>query len=177
MDILDNIRAYNPAFTPPYDPSDADRPLFAGRPIAPDPLGSLPTPTTSNGVQGVFPDKAGVRSSNAQAISIGNGETVTLEPGIYKEISITGGTVTMQPGIYVVGKDGTGGGDSFAINGGTVTGNGVMIYNTGSDYAIADGTTDSADGSDRARAASNSESHEVRRGEDHRGLGHPLALQ
>ena len=44
VDIVDNIRAYDPAFSPSplYDSSNlTDRPLHAQGPIAPDPLQDL----------------------------------------------------------------------------------------------------------------------------------------
>jgi Flp pilus assembly protein TadG len=146
VDTLNNIRAYDSGFSPlPYDPSNTDRPLFARAPLAPDPLATLPTPTSSNGVENTFWNKAGVAQGSAQDINIGNGDTVTLKPGIYKTISITGGNVTLNSGIYVVGVNGTGGGNRFNINGGVVNGSGVLIYNTGSDYT-ATNPPDASDG-------------------------------
>lgn len=147
VDTPDNVRFYDPAFGPTnfYDSTNQDRPIFARGPIAPDPLLNLATPTTSNGVQNVFPDKNGVNQASPQNISIGNSDTVTLKPGIYQTIGITGGTVTMNPGIYVVGVNATGGGNRFSITGGTVTANGVMVYNTGNDYTTS-GSPDSSDG-------------------------------
>jgi hypothetical protein len=91
-------------------------------------------------------------STTAQVVQIGNSDTVTFSPGIYQYIKITGGNVTFNPGIYVVGPV-TGSQppngnpqQGLTMNGGTVTGSGVMFYNTGSDYQ-ADGTPDSSDGS------------------------------
>jgi hypothetical protein len=47
-----------------------------------------------------------------------------LEPGIYNGgIQITGGDVVLNPGIYIV--------DGFSVNGDSITGDGVMIYNRG----------------------------------------------
>jgi len=52
------------------------------------------------------------------------GSNTNLLPGVYNGgIKITGGTITLQPGIYIV--------DGFEATGGTITGNGVMIYNLG----------------------------------------------
>jgi hypothetical protein len=45
----------------------------------------------------------------------------------------------------VLGPGFNGGGSTLTINGGTVTGSGVMFYNTGSTYQT-DGTPDSSDG-------------------------------
>lgn len=151
VDTPGNIRAYDDAFAASgyfYDTNNTDLPFSTGNPIAPDPLLNLPTPTTSNGVRDFYPNKFGVNQGIPQDISVGNGERVTLVPGIYKTISITGGTVTFDPnpgGIFVVGMNRNGNGNSFNINGGTVTGNGIMIYNTGSIYQPSSGTPDSLD--------------------------------
>jgi len=79
------------------------------------------------------------------AVKIGNSDTVTFSPGIYQYIKITGGSVTFSPGIYVVGAGNGVGQQGLTINSGTVTGSGVMFYNTGSDYN-SNGTPDSSDG-------------------------------
>src|SRR5262249_31146914 len=60
-------------------------------------------------------------------------------------ITINGGTVVFQPGIYVLQPSGNTT-TIFNIAGGNVTGNGVMFYNTGSDYDPILGTPDSSDG-------------------------------
>jgi Flp pilus assembly protein TadG len=150
IDTLDNYRVYDNTFPNFYDPSNPDRPVFANlQTAAPDPLQSLATPSTSNGVVNTYPQYLGNgqwgTAASPQIVQIGNSDTVTFSPGIYQYIKITGGTATFNPGIYVVGA-GTGIGQrGFAVNGGTVNGSGVMIYNTGSDYQ-ADGTPDSSDG-------------------------------
>jgi hypothetical protein len=152
LTTIDNIRAYDPAFASNgyyYDPSNQDRPLFAGAPSQSDPLQSVPAPSSSNGViTGTsdaqnpyygYKNGSWAPKQTPQDVSLGNGDTVTFSPGIYKSISITGGDVTFTPGIYVVGKDGTGSGDALYIGGGTLRVgpqnqgiNGVMFYNTGS---------------------------------------------
>lgn len=90
---------------------------------APDLFGNLPTPTAANGVLG------------PQTIP-SNGQ---FQPGIYDhDINLTG-NATFAPGIYVLK------GASLSISGsGTITGNGVMFYLTGSDYTSS-GTPDSTD--------------------------------
>jgi hypothetical protein len=93
----------------------------------PDPLANLAVPSTSSA--GTYT----VVNTNYGNASVGNGQTVTLSPGIYTDIKITGGTVTIQPGIYVI----EGGGVN--ITGGTVTGNGVMFYTTSATYNPATG--------------------------------------
>lgn len=60
-------------------------------------------------------------SSPNTKVQVGNNDTVTLSPGLYKEIKQTGGSLTLNPGIYCL----TG---NFTSNGGTLYGKGVMIY-------------------------------------------------
>ena len=80
----------------------------------PDPLASLPIPSTSGMV---------VRRTNKLQHS-GN-STINLSPGVYRGgISITGGTVNLAPGIYYM----DGGGFSVGGNG-NLNGTGVLIYN------------------------------------------------
>lgn len=81
----------------------------------PDPYQFLPVPD---------PTTMTVQSYNKTQISGGN--TVTLQPGVYKGgISITGkGNVNLAPGIYYM----DGGGFNWGGQG-SLTGNGVMIYN------------------------------------------------
>jgi hypothetical protein len=73
-----------------------------------DPLANIPDPT-----------KTGLISHGSVTVSSGN-----LQPGIYKNITITGGTVTMDPGLYWIQSGG-----SLNVNGGTLQGTGVMIVN------------------------------------------------
>jgi Flp pilus assembly protein TadG len=155
IDNIDNFRTYDASQSPNYyNPSNTDRPVFANlQTAAPDPLASLPTPTTSNGVVQTYPQYLGNgqwgTASSPQSVSINSSDTVTFSPGIYQSISITGtnANVTFNPGIYVLGPGlGNGNGQStLKITGGTVTGSGVMFYNTGSDYQ-SNGTPDSSDG-------------------------------
>lgn len=84
---------------------------------APDPLRALPVPN---------PATLPVRSSSKFTIS-SNGN-FTMQPGVYRGgVSISSdATVTLQPGIYYVA------GGGFQISGqSNITGNGVVIYNTG----------------------------------------------
>jgi Flp pilus assembly protein TadG len=154
IDTLDNFRVYDSGLSPNfYDPSNTDRPVFANlQTTAPDPLLSMATPTTSNGVVNTFWQYQGsgqwTTASSAQKVTIGNSDTVTFSPGIYKQIILNGGNVTFNPGIYVLGPGlGNGNGQqTLSIsNGATVNGSGVMFYNTGSDYQSS-GTPDSSDG-------------------------------
>ena len=103
---------------------------------APDPLASLTAPTTSSA------GNYKVVNTSYGNVSVGNNQTVTLSPGIYTNLSITAGTVTFNPGIYIL----QGGGVN--ITGGTVTGSGVMFYNTSATYdptTGADTTTKNGD--------------------------------
>ena len=106
----------------------------------------LPTPTTANGV-----DITNVATPNTATdkyngnVSVGNNETVTMHPGIYSDISISGGTVTFQSGIYVLKPPNNGGGNILSITGGTVTGTNVMFYNTGNTYDATTGAPDTSD--------------------------------
>jgi Flp pilus assembly protein TadG len=140
VDTIDNIRSYDPSFVNNYDPNDVSRPIFARAPVAPDPLGTLVTPMASNGVtaSSSFPSANGGTATTPQAITVTTGQNVTLNPGIYQSISINGGSLTFNPGIYVVGiNSGNGNGvRALDLSAGTVTGNGVLFYNTGGSYTV-----------------------------------------
>jgi len=115
-----------------YDPNNSLSPLRTGQMVQPDPLLYLPTPTTANGAVGI----------SRGSVSVSGNQNVTLQPGVYSSISISGGTTTFSPGIYIL----TGGGTStLKITGGNVTGSSVMFYNTGSDYNVNTGLPDSND--------------------------------
>jgi hypothetical protein len=81
----------------------------------PDPLAYLPPPNPSS-----------LPLQSSQTLKINGSQPVTINPGLYVGgIQISGpGSITLQPGIYYL----QGGGFSFTGQG-TVTGNGVMIYN------------------------------------------------
>ncbi len=124
-----------------YDPGNPQSPLHTGAAPSPDPFINVPPPTTANGA--VATDYGAVRLTGNQ--------TATLNPGVYTSISLSGNaSATFNPGIYVI----KGGGMSLSGNG-NVTGNGVMIYNTGSDYNVNTGLPDSGDGSSSPPAAGN----------------------
>jgi hypothetical protein len=102
-----------------------------------DPYASLPVPTTSNGVTNTnYGTLSGsgtqtlLTSTLPGAVNVNNGNSVALQPGIYQSITIGGGsTVTFAPGIYVLA-----GGGLNVGNGATVSGSGVMFYNTSATY-------------------------------------------
>jgi hypothetical protein len=89
-----------------------------------DPLSSLTGPST-NGLP------------NNGSVSFKDNAKHTIQPGIYGYINVGGSaTVTMQPGLYLIE------GYGMVVNGnGTLTGNGVTIYNTTSNYPQNTGTT------------------------------------
>jgi hypothetical protein len=66
---------------------------------------------------------------------------VQLYPGVYQAITVTGGTVVLNPGVYVLSPSNN---PPYAVdlNGGTVTGHGVMFYNTGADFVPSTGYPD-----------------------------------
>jgi hypothetical protein len=70
---------------------------------------------------------------------------VQLYPGIYKAVNVSGGTVNFNTGVYVLSPEIES--DSFALSltGGTISGSGVMFYNTGGDYVPDTGYPDHDD--------------------------------
>jgi Flp pilus assembly protein TadG len=149
--------------SPPYSagppPSGGVQKLDAGTADPPfDPLINLATPTTANGVNNtqmdLDPQKnkvvgVQVQGNNASGVFKPNTQdpitgAVTLNPGIYSDIKINAGAnVTFNPGIYVLRP--TGNNQGLTVNGGTVSGNGVMFYITGSDYNPTTGAPDNLD--------------------------------
>jgi hypothetical protein len=97
--------------------------LTSGVASVPDPLAALSGPGT-----------AGLTSYGPVSYS-GNG-SYPLKPGIYSQISASGSVkLTLSPGLYLI----EGGG--FTVTGNaSVTGTGVTIYNTGSNYPSAGGS-------------------------------------
>jgi hypothetical protein len=72
---------------------------------------------------------------------------VILFPGIYRQLSVTGGNVYLVPGIYAISPS-QNVANSLKITGGTVTAERVMFYNTAISYNPANGTPDSNDRED-----------------------------
>ena len=130
-------------------PGSGASPLHAGVLPFPDPLFHLPPPTVANGVVNVYPGVNGQTYGSPQdvVVVLTLGATVTFSPGVYHSITITGdgpGTVTFDPGIYVLL-----GGQPNALciaTGASVSGSGVLFYNTGSDYDVTSGAPDVNDG-------------------------------
>jgi hypothetical protein len=87
-----------------------------------DPLAGLPVPPNLGGTP--------------QKVNAGGNSSLTLNPGLYTQISVSGSaTVTLNPGVYII----MGGG--LTVSGaGTLKGSCVMIYNAGSNYPSAGGS-------------------------------------
>lgn len=68
------------------------------------------------------------------AISIHNGDDLTLSPGRYDKIQMTGGKVHFNPGLYCINGD-------FTSNGGEVEGLGVMFYVANGDITLNGGSS------------------------------------
>jgi Flp pilus assembly protein TadG len=114
-----------------YVSSNPANPLHTGRPITADPFLNLPVPTTANGASAtVYP-----------AVNLNGVHTATLSPGVYPSIKVTASAkATLNPGVYII----RGGGLSVSGDA-TISGTGVLIYNTGSDYNVNTGLPDSGD--------------------------------
>jgi Flp pilus assembly protein TadG len=144
--------------------NDPNPPHTGALPVG-DPLSGLATPTTSNGVvgssgQGSY--QATVKAGDDLVVPSGfasynittTGGRVTFNPNIYSSINIhgSGAAVTFNPGIYVL-KGGTGGSSLSIETSGSVTGKGVLFYNTGSDYVSNTGGPDAADAASSSGSA------------------------
>ncbi len=124
-----------------YDTFNSQSPLQTGTVGQPDPYRYLPPPTTANGAV----------ANNFGAIKLSGKANVTLSPGVYTSITTTSNVnVTLDPGVYVI----AGGGISMSGNS-VLRGEGVMIYNTGSDYNVNTGLPDSGDGANFSPASGN----------------------
>lgn len=91
-------------------------PIRTGVSPKPDPLASLPVPSMS-----------GMPVRSTSKLDHSSDGVRTLEPGVYHGgIALSSkGTLILNPGVYYIN------GGGFAVSGqGTVTGNGVFIYNT-----------------------------------------------
>jgi hypothetical protein len=117
----------NPANIKNYDdPVNNPSPLYTRMTIGPDPLRTLPVPDASNA--------AGITDwTRKPTITVSSGDTITLNPGVYENITVNGGTLTLNSGVYIISP--TKANQGITINGGTVDGTaGVMFYLTGSNY-------------------------------------------
>ena len=81
------------------------------------------------------PSYSGLGGSTG-SVDISGNTSLTISPGRYSQIKVSGNArLTMLPGIYVI----LGGGLSVTKSA-SVTGNGVMIYNAGSNFPNPGGT-------------------------------------
>ncbi|HEY7154537.1 MAG TPA: Ig-like domain-containing protein, partial [Gemmataceae bacterium] len=98
-----------------------DAPTTGVTPAA-DPLAGLAAPTAPTG------------SVAPSSVNLTKG-SLTINPGVYSSISVSGNAVlTLNPGVYII----AGGGLSVTGNA-TIQGSGVTIYNAGSNYAKGGG--------------------------------------
>jgi parallel beta-helix repeat protein len=91
------------------------------------------------GVASVFDPEAGLAiptgGTSQGSVNLSGNSSRTINPGVYSQIKVSGnGNLTMNPGVYVI----AGGGFSVTGNA-SVSGNGVLIYNAGSNYPNASG--------------------------------------
>jgi hypothetical protein len=138
-------------------------PLLLGELPEPDPLLNLVTPMIGNGVDHTRRGTARITNNNSTFIGDEGGLNFRAEggeilagglytasqgdsifhPGIYSDIDIQGGNVIFLPGIYILRP--TDNSDNLKITGGTVTGRGILVYITGSDYDPVTGLPDRSD--------------------------------
>ena len=129
----------NPASVKNFNTSNSQSPLHTGAVAQSDPYAYLPPPTTANGAV----------PTNYGAVNLSGNQTVTLSPGIYTSIKTSANVnVQLNPGVYVI----TGGGLTMTGNS-VLRGEGVMLYNTGSDYSVSTGLPDASDGASAPPAA------------------------
>lgn len=122
----------DPSMIKNYDTSNPDSPLQTGTVAQPDPYQYLPPPTTANGAVSTFYGE----------VSLSGKDNITLSPGVYTSIKTSSNVnVWLEPGIYII----TGGGITMSGNS-NLSGEGVIVYNTGSDYDVNTGQPDSGDG-------------------------------
>ncbi len=97
-----------------------------GQTATPDPLASIPAPSTS-----------GMTVQSTSEVNLSGSTSKTLNPGVYDGgISLSGSSsVTLNPGVYYI----NGGGINMSGSS-SITGNGVFIYNTGSGAINLSGT-------------------------------------
>ena len=83
----------------------------------------------------ITPDCSGLLEDHGKE-KINTGQTVTIQPGLYDEISVNSGDVTLAPGMYCIYGD-----KGFKATGGTVTGTGVMLYLQVGPFSLSANTT------------------------------------
>jgi hypothetical protein len=134
--------------------------LALGSAPASDPLIRLPVPATtpSAAVNTATPTGTAWNPQSLGSPSIQDGQasglvdpnyidasgTIQLYPGVYESITVSGGALNFNPGVYVL-RPSSHPRLALDLSGGTVTGSGVMFYNTGGDFVPATGYPDSGD--------------------------------
>jgi hypothetical protein len=156
-----DYRITGPTITGSFQPYPGARGRLAlHSPPASDPLIHLPVPATTPCAASNTATPLGTawRTQSLGSPSVQDGQvsgllspnyvdaggTVQLFPGIYQSISVSGGALNLNPGVYILSPSNH---PPFALDvtGGTVTGSGVMFYNTGADFVPGTGYPDSGD--------------------------------
>ena len=127
---------------------------------ASDPLSNLPTPaatpSTANGTASPIGSAWSTRILGSPSVRDGQATglltpnyvdargTVQLFPGVYQAITVAGGTLNFNPGVYILSPANN---PPYVLDvtGGTVTGAGVMFYNTGGSFIASTGSPDYGD--------------------------------
>lgn len=127
--------------------SGEDSPLRANALPVPDPLASLPMPTTASDPVNVNPtNRGGVTVVGIPLIGL----PTILQPGVYDYIQVVSGKVTFQKGVYIIRGKNPLTNIPLQIIGGEVKAEGVLFYITNSStYSASSGLPDSGD-SDQA---------------------------
>lgn len=134
VDSPDNYDSIDPA---------ASRMLSANRKPVPDPLIQLPVPTVTADPENVRTVEFGGITANGLTPLGGD---LTLQPGVYEWIEVTGGRVTFLPGIYIIRSVSPVHGIALNLSTCEVQANGVMFYLTNSPaYSPTSGVPDSLD--------------------------------
>lgn len=135
----------NPEYYGHYDPEELS-PLQANRLPVPDPLISLPVPTTSVDPANVSDEEHGGVQVMALPLIVA---PTTLSPGVYDWIEVISGSVVFEPGVYVIRSVNPVSGIALNLKGGIVSAEGVVFYITNSaDYDVTSGAPDNGDGDD-----------------------------
>jgi Flp pilus assembly protein TadG len=135
VDSLSNYVAYD---------SGKPSPLRANRTAVPDPLSSLPVPSTAN-------DSDNVSSTYCGGVTVISLPLIilptVLRPGVYDYIEVISGNVIFQPGVYIIRGKKPITGLSLNLVGGFISAQGVLFYITDSaGYDASSGSPDSGDG-------------------------------